>query len=163
VPDASALSVNPFAALTAVAGPAVLTNACSVLALGTSNRLARVVDRSRTVSRELASFQVGTTEYELRAGQRRRLAARAQLLLKALRSFYAALGAFAGAALLLGLGSVVAASEYPRAFWFLATVAITIGAAAVVGLAYGCVQMVRETGLAVRNLSEEAQLSGAGQ
>ena len=38
----------------------------------------------------------------------------------------------------------------------------TIGAAAV-GLAYGCVQMVRETGLAVRNLSEEAQLSGAGQ
>jgi hypothetical protein len=162
VPDASVLSANPFAALTAVVGPAVLTNACSVLALGTSNRLARVVDRSRTVSRELASLPAGSPEYELRASQRTRLATRSQLLLKALRSFYAALGAFAAAALLLGLGSVVAASEYPRAFWFLATIAFTVGAAAVVGLAYGCIQMVRETGLAVRNLSEEAKLGGRG-
>ena len=36
---------NPFAVLTAVVAPAILTNACSVLALGTSNRLARVVAR----------------------------------------------------------------------------------------------------------------------
>ncbi len=34
---------NPFAILTAIVAPAILTNACSVLALGTSNRLGRVV------------------------------------------------------------------------------------------------------------------------
>src|SRR5262244_1821468 len=38
---------NPFAVLTLIAAPAVFTNASSVLALGTGNRLARVVDRTR--------------------------------------------------------------------------------------------------------------------
>ena len=40
---------NPFAVLTAIVAPAILTNACSVLSLGTSNRIARVVDRTRVV------------------------------------------------------------------------------------------------------------------
>ena len=50
---------NPFAVLTAVVAPAILTNACSVLALGTSNRLGRVVDRTRVVARELAGLEPG--------------------------------------------------------------------------------------------------------
>jgi hypothetical protein len=158
VPDGSVLSANPLAALTAVAGPAVLTNACSVLALGTSNRLARVVDRTRNVSRELQSHPVGSPERELWTRQHQRLATRTQLLLRALRCFYTALGAFAAAALTLGLGSVVGANEYPRLFWFFATVAFVIGGAAVAVLGYGCVQVVRETGLAVQNLSEEAKV-----
>ena len=33
---------NPVAVLTALVAPAILTNACSVLALGTSNRLGSV-------------------------------------------------------------------------------------------------------------------------
>lgn len=37
------LAGNPFAVLTAIVAPAILTNASSVLALATSNRLARVV------------------------------------------------------------------------------------------------------------------------
>jgi hypothetical protein len=45
--------VNPFTALGAIAGPAILTNACSILALGTSNRLARVLDRTRAISRHI--------------------------------------------------------------------------------------------------------------
>ena len=33
------LNENPFAVLTAVVAPAILTNACSVLSLGTANRI----------------------------------------------------------------------------------------------------------------------------
>ena len=44
---------NPFAVLTLIAAPAVFTNASSVLALGTGNRLARVVDRARVLSKGL--------------------------------------------------------------------------------------------------------------
>ena len=157
MPDAAALAANPLVALTAVAGPAVLTNACSVLALGTSNRLARVVDRTRYVSRELRNLAPGSPEHERWARQHQRLAIRTQLLLRALRSFYTALGAFAAAALTLGLGAVVA-HQYPTAFWLFATTAFAVGGAAVAMLGYGCVQVVRETGLAVQNLSEEAQL-----
>jgi len=39
------LSDNPFASLSLIAAPAVLTNASSVLALGTSNRFARAIER----------------------------------------------------------------------------------------------------------------------
>lgn len=157
VADASIVSFSPLAALTAVAGPAVLTNACSVLALGTSNRLARVVDRTRFVSRELRAHAAGTPEHELWNRQHQRLAIRTHLLLKSLRSFYTALGAFAASALTLGLGSV-AAHEYPTVFWLFATIAFVVGGAAVAILGYGCVQVVRETGLAVQNLAEEAKL-----
>jgi hypothetical protein len=48
------LTDNPFAALTFVVAPAILTNAASVLCLGTANRLARVLDRTRAVSTQLA-------------------------------------------------------------------------------------------------------------
>ncbi len=55
-----------------------------------------------------------------------------------------------------GTWTVVAASEYPRLFWLFATGALIVGGGAVAGLGYGCVQVVRETGLAVQSLTEEA-------
>ena len=44
---------NPFAALSLIAAPAILSNACSVLILGTSNRFARAVDRSQELARQI--------------------------------------------------------------------------------------------------------------
>jgi hypothetical protein len=84
------LNENPFAVLTAVVAPAVLTNASSVLCLGTSNRIARVVDRTRLVTAELASLQPGSSECEVRISQLERLRVRAQLLFRALRIIYIA-------------------------------------------------------------------------
>ena len=43
-------SDTPYAALTLIVAPAILTNASSVLALGTSNRFARAVDRQWQLS-----------------------------------------------------------------------------------------------------------------
>src|ERR1700719_1563205 len=44
------LGMNPFAILTFIAAPAILTNSSSVMALGTSNRFARAIDRARALS-----------------------------------------------------------------------------------------------------------------
>lgn len=44
---------NPFAALSLIVAPAILTNACSVLIMSTSNRVARAADRGRELAREL--------------------------------------------------------------------------------------------------------------
>lgn len=44
---------SPFAALSLIVAPAVLTNASSILVLSTSNRLARAVDRARALAAEL--------------------------------------------------------------------------------------------------------------
>jgi hypothetical protein len=130
----SSLVNNPFTALGAIAGPAILTNACSVPALGTSNRLSRVVDRTRIVVHDIKSSTMEAKQ----------------------RAFYAALGLFAAAALLSAMGSVLATFGRPIVFDTVAIVALGAGTGAVASLARGCVQMVRETRLAVRSLQEEA-------
>jgi uncharacterized protein DUF2721 len=149
---------NPFAVLTAVVAPAILTNASSVLALGTSNRLARVVDRTRVVAAELAAFEPESPDYQMWLAQLAPLGVRAELLLKALRFFYAGLGLFAASALVSVGGSI--ATYYGQRFLFEAAAALAVltGASAVVGLAAGCVLMVRETQLGVRTLAEEARI-----
>jgi hypothetical protein len=156
ITDPSSLVSSPFAALGAVAGPAILTNACSVLALGTSNRLARVVDRTRIVFREMASLPSDHAERPGLAAQLDRLDVRAHTLLKALRGFYAALGLFATAALLSAIGSVLGMYGWHMTALAIAIAALGSGAAAVASLAGGCVRMVGETRLAVNTLREEA-------
>jgi len=156
--DSQAVSTNPFAALTAVVAPAILTNACSVLALGTSNRLGRVVDRTRVVATEIASLERDTPGYRGWVAQRERLDKRAQLLLKALRSFYAALGLFISAALLAIVGSAAAAYGWQAAYQVVIATALGVGALAVSAVVMGSVATVREARLAVENLREEAKL-----
>lgn len=148
---------NPFAVLTAVVAPAILTNASSVLALGTSNRLARVVDRTRIVAAHLASFEPGTADYQVWSAQLAPLHVRAQLLVRALRLFYVGLGLFAASALVSVGGSIESYYGQVVVFYSAATLAVLTGASAVFGLCAGCVLMVRETRLAVKSLEEEAK------
>jgi Protein of unknown function (DUF2721) len=150
---------NPFGVLTAVVAPAILTNASSVLALGTSNRLARVVDRTRIVAAHLAELEPGSPNYPEWRQQLGPLQTRAQLLLRALRGFYAALGLFAASALVSVGGSVAAYYDQKLLFEAAAAAAVLTGASAVIGLVTGCVVMVRETQIAVRTLAEEAKIS----
>ena len=154
----TAVAGNPFAVLTAIVAPAILTNASSVLALGTGNRLARVVDRTRIVAAEMAAFEPESPDYQMWAVQLEPLQVRAQLLVKALRFFYAGLGLFAASALVSVGGSIAAYYGQRLIFEAGAALAVLTGASAVLGLASGCVLMVRETQLAVRNLAEEAKI-----
>src|SRR5262252_2218113 len=106
---------NPFAILTLIAAPAVFTNASSVLALGTANRLARVVDRTRVLARELHS----TTRDEatqLWVSHLGRLEQRGSLLVRAMSFFYGSIGAFAAASLVSILGATLASSAYRLSF-----------------------------------------------
>src|SRR4051812_47637781 len=98
---------NPFSVLSLIVAPSILTNASSVLIMSTSNRLARAVDRARELSKQLeAATEFASAESrrrlkELAAAERRTI-----LLLRALRSFYVALGGFASAALVSLLGAL---------------------------------------------------------
>ena len=149
---------NPFAVLTAVVAPAILTNACSVLALGTSNRLARVVDRTRVVARELAAIEPTDSHYPNWKAQLDGLQVRTRLLVRALRAIYGSLGLFATAALVSVAGSIITYYGPGIMFQLTAGLALLAGAVAVLGLASGCFLMVQETRLAVRNLAAEAKI-----
>jgi hypothetical protein len=143
------IAADPFSILTVVVAPAVLTNASSVLALGTNNRLARVADRSHAVTAQLA----GAQNREAVVGELAALQTRAQLLLRALRWFYLGLGLFARSALISIAGSIVVYYGWPWAFQVAAGIGVVCGASAVIALVCGCVLMIRETQLAVKGLA----------
>jgi hypothetical protein len=152
---------NPFTALTTVVAPAVLTNACSVLSLGTSNRIARVVDRARVVSAEIAALPADSAECGYWMEQLGALRVRAKYLFWALRMVYAALAAFALAALVAILGSAAAAYGEQVAFQVAAGIGLVVGVLGVFGLATGCVLMVGEVRLALGQITREADYAMA--
>ena len=153
---------GPFTALTLIAAPAVLTNASSVLALGTSNRFARAVDRQRQLSALLEAQSQGTDPAvgELRIRQLHRAERRAQLLLRALTNFYASLGSFAAASLISVFGSILSTPNYPRLLFIASVVALVVGILGVGGLVHGCLLLIRETRITLQGLREEVAFSG---
>lgn len=147
---------NPFAVLTFIAAPAVLTNASSVMALGTSNRFARAIDRVRALSAELAGPQaMPEAVKQLRLKQLRSAGRRVLLVVRALTAFYVSLGAFAAASLtsLLGAAFVVSRLEGPRVV--VMAVAFVCGVVGVGGLVTGSVLLVWEGRLTFAILREE--------
>jgi hypothetical protein len=151
------VAADPFPILTVVVAPAVLTNASSVLALGTNNRLARVADRTHAVTAQSAKLEPGAREHDVSAAELASLQTRAQLLLRALRCFYLCLGLFASSALISIAGSIVVFYGWPSAFRIAAGIGVVCGASAVIALVCGCVLMIRETQLAVKGLANEAK------
>jgi hypothetical protein len=149
------LSTDPFSILTVVVAPAVLTNASSVLALGTNNRLARVADRTHAMIAQSTKLEPGARSDKAWDAQLSALQTRAQLLLRALRCFYLGLGLFASSALISIAGSIAVFYGGQSAFEIAAAIGVVCGASAVVALVCGCVLMIRETQLAVRGLASD--------
>jgi hypothetical protein len=145
---------TPFAALSLIVAPAILTNGCSVLVLSTSNRLARAVDLARDLSRDLDAVSADELLPDSRRWLDEMSAAhtRSVLLLRALRAIYTALGGFSSATLLALLG-VVFESRLPdpsrSLFELLAMMSGVIG---VGGIVWAAVLLLRETRIAVTAL-----------
>jgi len=153
------LTDNPFAVLTLIAAPAVFTNASSVLALGTGNRLARVVDRTRELGRELRTAAHEDKEVEqMWHHQLDRLDRRGGLLVRAMSFFYTSIGAFAATSLVSILGASLAGSSYSLPFAVISGISFVLGSVGFVGLSFGCTLLVRETRLALQSHFEEARL-----
>jgi hypothetical protein len=150
---------NPFAVLTLIAAPAVFTNASSVLALGTANRLARVVDRTRQLTKQLREPVQDTSEKEMDLRHITRLEQRANRLVRAMGYFYTAIGSFAAASLISIFGAVLAGHEAYVPFAVIGTLSFIAGAVGFAGLVVGCSLLVGETRLALRSLSEEAEMA----
>ena len=148
---------NPFAVLSLIVAPAILTNATSLLIMSTSNRLARGVDRARELSKQLEE----TTEFDCEDAQRRlrELAAAEQrtlLLLNTLRSFYVALGAFASSAFISLLGAVFVPTRMVMLVIPLEIAAVVAGMIAVGAMVRGTVLLLRETRIAVHVITQRA-------
>jgi hypothetical protein len=152
------LGTNPFSILTFIVAPAILTNASSIMALGTSNRFARAIDRARALSSRGDGKENGSDpEAALRLRQLRYAEQRVLLLVRALTAFYLSVGSFAAASLVSLLGAVFSVAEQDLLRQAALGVALCAGVAGIGGLVYGSSLLVWETRLALRILGEETQ------
>lgn len=148
---------NPYAALSLIVAPAVLTNASSILVLSTSNRLARAVDRARALAGQLETPpKAGDGLTKLRLKELESAERRAIMLLSALRFFYASIGAFAAAALTSLIGATLLSTPLRALPAVFEIVALAVGFIGVTGLVLGCGLLLQETRIAVRTVTDEA-------
>jgi hypothetical protein len=156
--DAISLGQSPFAVLTFIAAPAVLTNAASVLALSTINRMLRTRDRMQQLFAQSESGVKSAAVAQRLLSQVNRVERQASLLLRALRSIYVALGAFAAASLVTLLGVVL--EHWQGAGWLRVLVGcgLVLGFIGAGGLISGCWNLLRATKLSLESIQEEAAL-----
>jgi len=152
------LSQSPFAVLTFIAAPALLTNATSVLALSTINRMLRTRDRMSQLYARSEAVGLPELEGARLIEQVNRVEKQAVLLLRALHSIYVALGAFAGATLVTLLGAGLA--PFQDAVWFrvLVWMGLALGFVGVGGLIFGSAHLFQATQLSLLNIRAEATL-----
>jgi hypothetical protein len=153
---------NPFAILTFIAAPAVLTNAASILTLGTSNRFGRNVDRARALIKLIENHRNAANPSDAMRAEdvlNRKLLGlmdeRTALLMRAMSLFYFAIGCFAGGSLTSLLGAIIASTDHPYALNSVLIVALIAGVAGLAGLICAGALLVRETRLALRTIREE--------
>jgi hypothetical protein len=146
------IGADGLALLSAMITPAVLISACGTLIFSTAARLARVVDRVRTLSRQLEQLyasEQGDFVAERRVEVERQLslqARRGRLIQRSLTALYVSLGFFVATTLSIGLAGLV-----PR----VPGVATGLGVTGTLVLFYGCMLFIGETRLALRSVDLE--------
>lgn len=147
---------NPFAVLTFISAPAILTNASCVLLFGTGNRYGRAIDRVHELSDTIEKgSDLQDDELQLRIRQLESAESRTLLIVRALACFYTAVAGFVASTLVSLVGAVlISAGTRPGvsltfAFGFLA------GTLGVVAMTTGALMLVRETRFSFRVLREE--------
>ncbi len=150
------LTQNPFAVLTFIVAPAILTNATSVLAMSTINRMLRARERMHELysQSESATTEHGKNFLE----QVSRVERQGILLLSAMRWIYISLGAFAAASLVTLLGAVSGQIGNSGLVHAIISAGLLLGLIGVAGLIGGCFNLFRATQLSVMNIRDEARL-----
>ena len=138
--------------LAAMVTPAVLISAAGTLVFSTTSRLARLVDRARALAHELETLAESPDApfaAERRAEIEHHLTVRARrshLVQGAVTRFYVALGFFVAATMGVGLVAI-----FPVIEW----VPPVLGILGSIGLFTGCIQLIRETRLALGAVDRE--------
>lgn len=155
----ASLGDSPFSVLTLIAAPALLTNTSSVLLLSTGNRFARALDRARALAAKLEARpdrDDPVARFEMR--QLSVAEHRVLLIVRALTSFYVAVGAFAGSSLVALLGAGFLPQEQAQVMNIITHATLAAGVLGVGALIYGAALLVWESRLSYGVLREEAEM-----
>jgi hypothetical protein len=156
--DITPLTQNPFTALTFIAAPALLTNASSVLAMSTINRMLRTRERMTQLLNKAETGIQSEWDAARMIAQVTRVETQAALLLRALHSIYVAIGSFASGTLVTLLGTGVAPFYGDLWLHILAWLGAGLGIVGVGGLVLGCASLFHATRLSLVSIREEASI-----
>lgn len=148
---------NPFAILTFISAPAVLTNASCVLLFGTGNRYGRAIDPVHELA-EVIERNVELEEGEMHLRVRQLEAAETRTLLivrAALTCFYTAVAGFVASTLVSLVGAVLVSAKIESAVAFSFALAFLAGTLGVFAMIAGAVMLARETRFSFRVLRQE--------
>lgn len=147
---------NPFAVLTFISAPAILTNASCVLLFGTGNRYGRAIDRVHELS---DAVQRGNDsdegELQLRIRQLEAAETRTLLIVRALSCFYTAVAGFVGGTLVSLIGAVLEYTQVGYGVTLSFRSAFLAGTVGVFAMIAGAVMLARESRFSFRILREE--------
>ena len=150
-----AIDTNPFVVLSYVSGPALLTNATSLLLLSTTNRFARAVDRSRHLTDLLTRAPTGR-DHAAEAAELPIVGRRIRLIGLSIASFYLAAAMFALATVTSILGAVLAQSLGGTILDLIVVFAVFLGGVGFAAFVTGAFALVIETRLAMGALAGES-------
>lgn len=149
------MDTNPFVVLSYVSGPALLTNATSLILLSTTNRFARAIDRSRQLT-ELLSKPTPERELMVEAEELRTVGRRIRLIGLAIAGFYLAAAMFALATVTSILGAVLAQAMTGVALDLIVVFAVALGGIGFAAFVTGAFSLVAETRLTMGSLAKES-------
>jgi hypothetical protein len=135
-----------YATLTAMLAPAFFLTATASLLLSANNRLARIIDRARTLLKELPGIQDPLQQalYEKRIAMQRR---RSLIILRAGQLLYVAISLFVGTSLAVAADNLLAHR--------LGTLPTVLAALGVLAMFAASILLARESTLAVQAVNEE--------
>jgi hypothetical protein len=147
---------NPFAILTFISAPAVLTNASCVLLFGTGNRYGRAIDRVHELADMVeGSAALSEAELRLRIRQLEACETRTLLIVRALTCFYTAVAGFVASTLVSLIGAVLVSARVDRGVGISFAIAFLAGSVGVFAMIAGAGMLARETTYSFIVLREE--------
>ena len=150
------LLTNPFAILTFISAPAVLTNASCVLLFGTGNRYGRAIDRVHELAEMIEEGNEQTeAEQRLRIRQLDASETRTQLIVQALTYFYTAVAGFVASTLVSLIGAALVSAPIKQGVGLSFGIAFAAGTVGVVAMIGGAVLLARESRFSFEILREE--------
>lgn len=149
---------NPFAVLTFIVAPALLTNASCLLALSTANRMLRARERMHAVFEKSEEGGLSPEEKSRLRNEANRVEEQSIHLLKGLGSIYVALGGFVLATFVTLIGAALTQLEGGLWFRVAATAGMMLGAVGVGGMVNGSVHLFHATRISMTNIREEAEM-----
>ncbi|MES2962892.1 MAG: DUF2721 domain-containing protein [Bdellovibrionota bacterium] len=147
--DATVLTQNPFAVITIIAAPAILTNASSILSLSTSTRLIRCLDRINHLTEKLDKGGLSPELMKMYMKHIDLSHRQSRQFLRALRSIYTSLASFALASFIALVGAALATTIPNGVVEAMAVVSFFAGGVGAVGFVWASIELIKASKITI--------------